>query len=146
MSNKTIPADLRRLVADRGRYSCEYCRSQAHYSPDSLTIDHIKPISLDGATIADNLALSCYGCNQHKAARTTAPDPVTGSLVPLFHPRIQAWGEHFTWSDDFTLILGLTPTGRATIGALHLNRVGLVNARRVLHAIGEHPSDPNPES
>lgn len=67
---------------------------------------------------------------------------MTGSLVPLFHPRTQSWDENFTWSDDFTLILSLTPTGRATIRALHLNRVGLVNARRVLHAIGEHPAIP----
>lgn len=145
MSDKSIPADLRRLVADRGKYSCEYCRAQARYSPDPLTVDHIKPLSLGGPTTADNLALSCYGCNQHKAVRVSAPDPVTGSPTPLFHPRTQAWEEHFTWSDDFTVIVGLTPTGRATIAALHLNRLGLLNARRVLHAIGEHPSNPNPE-
>jgi hypothetical protein len=115
-------------------------------SSDSFTIDHIKPRSLHGPTIADNLALSCYGCNQHKGRRASAPDPVTNSLEPLFHPRTDAWDEHFAWSDDFTLILGLTPTGRATIGALRLNRRGLVNIRRVLHAIGEHPPNPNAES
>lgn len=145
MSDKLVPAELRRFVADRARHACEYCRFQARYSPDPFTVDHIKPRSLDGQTIADNLALSCFGCNQHKAARVSAPDPVTGSLAPLFHPRTHPWGEHFAWSDDFTLILGLTPTGRATIAALHLNRKGLVNARRVLQAIGEHPPDLNQE-
>ena len=59
--------------------------------------------------------------------------------MPLFHPREQRWEEHFTWNSDFTLIIGLTPTGRATISALQLNRSGLVNLRRVLYAIGEHP-------
>jgi hypothetical protein len=36
-------------------------------------------------------------------------------------------------------ITGLTPVGRATIESLQLNREGLVNMRRVLHAVGEHP-------
>lgn len=139
MSDKTIAAELRRLVADRAEHCCEYCRSQARYSSDPLTVDHIKPRILDGPTIADNLALACSGCNQHKGRRVSAPDPVTNTFVPLFHPRVNVWDEHFAWSDDFTLILGLTPTGRATIGALQLNRRGLVNIRRVLRAIGEHP-------
>ncbi len=37
----------------------------------------------------------------------------------------------------------ITPTGRATIEALQLNREGLVNLRRVLYAMGEHPSKEN---
>lgn len=43
------------------------------------------------------------------------------------------------WSDDFTLIIGLTPTGRATIETLFLNREGVVNLRQLLYAIGKHP-------
>jgi hypothetical protein len=57
----------------------------------------------------------------------------------LFHPREQRWEAHFAWNHDFTLILGVTPTGRATIAALQLNRPGLVNLRRVLYMVGEHP-------
>jgi hypothetical protein len=45
----------------------------------------------------------------------------------------------FAWNADFTLIIGLTPTGRATVETLQLNREGLVNLRRVLCAMGEHP-------
>lgn len=146
MSDKTIAAELRRMVGDRAGHCCEYCRSQARYSHDPFTVDHIKPRNVGGQTTADNLALSCCGCNQHKATRVSAHDPVTDSLEPLFHPRTNTWYEHFAWSNDFTLMLGLTPTGRATIGALHLNRRGLVNIRRVLRAIGEHPPNPNPES
>ena len=36
-------------------------------------------------------------------------------------------------------ITGLTPIGRATVETMQLNRDGLVNMRRVLYAIGEHP-------
>jgi hypothetical protein len=143
MSEKYIPAELRRLVAERGMHCCEYCRAQVRYSADALTIDHITPRSLGGSTTHDNLALCCYGCNQHKSRRTAALDPVTEARVPLFHPREHRWEEHFAWNDDFTFMLGLTPTGRATIAALQLNRPGLVNLRRVLYAMGEHPPRPN---
>jgi len=146
MSEKHIPAELRRLVADRARHCCEYCRTQTQYSSDSFTVDHIMPRSLGGLTTAENLALCCHGCNQHKSNRTSAPDPVTDSPVLLFHPREQRWDEHFAWNEDFTLMLGLTPIGRATIGALQLNRPGLINLRRVLYAVGEHPPKPSNES
>ncbi|HKP11298.1 MAG TPA: HNH endonuclease signature motif containing protein [Blastocatellia bacterium] len=139
MAKKNISAELRRLVRDRAGDCCEYCRGQAKYSADSFSIDHIKPRGQQGETEPENLALSCIGCNQHKAKRTSAVDPATDQLVALFHPRRHHWEEHFAWSDDFTLMLGLTPTGRATIAALQLNRAGLVNLRRVLRASGEHP-------
>jgi 5-methylcytosine-specific restriction endonuclease McrA len=95
MSERHIPAELRRLVADRGQHCCEYCRTQARYSADSFTVDHIIPRSLGGATTADNLALCCHGCNQHKSRRTVVADPVTETLVRLFHPREQRWEAHF---------------------------------------------------
>ncbi|HJQ25033.1 MAG TPA: HNH endonuclease [Blastocatellia bacterium] len=139
MPEKTIPAELRRLVRDRASDCCEYCRCQARYASDSFSIDHVTPRSQQGETMPDNLALSCFGCNQHKASRTNAVDPLTDQVVPLFHPRQQRWEDHFGWSVGFTKMLGLTPTGRATIVALQLNRLGLVNLRRVLYAIGEHP-------
>jgi hypothetical protein len=139
MADTHLPADLRRLVAERARHCCEYCRTQAQYSADPFTVDHITPRSRGGLTTAEHLALCCPGCNQHKATRTAAPDPVTSSLSPLFHPREHRWEEHFAWNEDFTLVLGLTPTGRVMIEVLHLNRLGLINLRRVLYAIGEHP-------
>jgi hypothetical protein len=86
-----------------------------------------------------NLALSCQGCNNHKYDKMEARDPVGRRLVPIYHPRQQPWQEHFVWNEDFSLILGITPVGRATVLALHLNRPGLVALRRVLVSLGEHP-------
>jgi hypothetical protein len=37
------------------------------------------------------------------------------------------------------VIIGLTATGRAIVEALHLNRSELLNLRRMLRAVGEHP-------
>ena len=139
MTEKYVPAELRRQVTQRARGCCEYCRCQAQYSPQSLSIEHVIPKCAGGLAELDNLALSCQGCNAHKAAKTATADPATGLPVPLFHPRRQSWSEHFSWSEDFTEIFGLTPTGRATVEALKLNRAGLVNLRCVLYAEGSHP-------
>jgi hypothetical protein len=46
---------------------------------------------------------------------------------------------YVTANEDFTRIVGLTPTGRATVSALQINRPGVVNMRRALFAIGLHP-------
>jgi hypothetical protein len=127
------------FVAKRARGACEYCRSQARFAIQSFSIEHIFPLDRGGTDDLENLALACQGCNNHKFTRTEALDPVTGTSVPLFHPRRQRWRDHFVWSHDFTQVLGSTPTGRATVAALHLNREGVVNLRRVLYAMGEHP-------
>ena len=67
---------------------------------------------------------------------------MTGLMAALYHPRAHVWAEHFAWSDDFALLVGLTPTGRASADVLQLNREGVVNLRRALHALGEHPLRP----
>jgi len=131
---------LSRLIAERAQWRCEYCLSPAAFSTQPLEVDHIIPRSKGGPTTPENLALSC-GCNTYKGSRTHARDPETARLVLLFNPRRQRWSRHFAWSEDSQLILGCTATGRATVEALHLNRPELLNLRRALHAIGEHPPD-----
>lgn len=79
------------------------------------------------------------GCNLSKATAIEAPDPVTGENAPLFHPRQHDWTEHFAWTEDYLHIEGLTPTGRATVERLHLNRPEVVNLRWVLSGYGFHP-------
>ncbi len=44
---------------------------------------------------------------------TAALDPDSESVIRLFDPHHQVWGEHFRWSPSGDRILGLTPTGRA---------------------------------
>lgn len=67
----------------------------------------------------ENLAWACHRCNRHKGTNLSAVDPDTGQVVPLFHPRRDAWEEHFTL-DGFRLC-GLTATGRATVWLLQMN-------------------------
>jgi hypothetical protein len=68
-----------------------------------------------------------------------AIDPVSGMDVSLFNPRTEKWKTHFQWQDNFSIIEGITPTGRATVELLKLNRKGVVNLRKALFAYGVHP-------
>lgn len=86
-----------------------------------------------------NLAYSCSGCNGFKGTATQGVDPKTGVEVLLYNPRLDRWAEHFTWSMDRLELLGLTPTGRAAIARLRLNRVGVINLRELLKGKGLHP-------
>lgn len=139
MNEKRVSAKQRQTIVERAEGCCEYCLSQARFATHSFSVEHIMPRSRGGKTELANLALSCPGCNGHKHTKTGALDSVSGEIVPLFHPRRHKWRDHFGWSEDFTLMVGLTSTGRATIEALQLNREGLVNLRKVLYEMGEHP-------
>lgn len=141
MSRKRPTTRQRQTVSTRAKGLCEYCFAPKMYSNAPFVVEHIHPVAHGGLTELDNLAYACIGCNGHKSDKLDAPDPHTGASVPLFHPRRQHWHEHFAWNDDETLILGLTPTGRATIAALELNRTELLNLRAVLVWRGKHPPE-----
>jgi hypothetical protein len=139
MSKKKIPSSIRKLVAKRAYGCCEYCMCQAEFDGQSFSIDHVYPESLGGQLEIKNLAYSCQGCNSFKYNKLAAIDPESGEVVPLFNPRKQIWSEHFSWNENFTIMTGLTPSGRATVKTLRLNRQGLINQRSVYYAFGIHP-------
>lgn len=140
MPNKPRLGSLQKIrVKERARYCCEYCLSQEDYSPDTFSVEHIIPLVKGGANRLENVANACQGCNNHKFVSTEAIDPLTGELVPLYHPRQQEWDTHFAWNEDYTRLVPLTPTGRATVIKLELNRKGVVNLRRLLREKGLHP-------
>lgn len=139
MSTSYIPKELRLLVAEQAKQRCGYCLTQAAIVGTPLTFDHIIPEAVGGPTTEANLWLACSLCNTYKGNRVMALDAETGVLVPLFNPRTQQWSEHFAWDDQGVQILGLTPTGRATVVALRLNNQYVVPSRRKWVAAGWHP-------
>ena len=118
---------------------CEYCQSRADFSPSPFAAEHVLPRHGGGTNKLDNLALACQACNNHKFTATEALDPGSGQIVLLYHPRRDKWGEHFGWSEDFLIIVGLSPTGRAAVNRLQVNRNSVINLRRVLRRDGKHP-------
>lgn len=83
----------------------------------------------------------CQGCNNKKWIHTTVVDAITQKTVPLFNPRIHNWLEHYSWSEDFLQMIGISAIGRATIDFLKLNRKGVVNLRLATLALEKHPPD-----
>ena len=132
-------SQIRAFVATRADRRCEYCQSPLEFSSDDFAVEHIVPKSLSGSDELWNLALSCQGCNSRKFVAISAMDPATGFESRLYHPRLDDWATHFDWSDDATILIGLTAVARATIERLELNRSRVRNLRRVLALAGEHP-------
>ncbi len=118
---------------------CGYCRTSSVLIARPLTVEHLIPRSKGGTSDEQNLWLSCRSCNQFKGTQIEAIDPDTKMVVPLFNPRIQSWSEHFRWSTDGLMIIGLTPVGRATVIALKLNHEHIVESRRLWVSVGWHP-------
>ena len=135
-----IPAQLVRQVRERAGEACEYCRVPQVSQEATFHVDHILPRILGGATSADNLALACVSCSLRKSAQVTALDPTDGREVRLYHPRKDEWGQHFSMAVDFRFE-GRSPTGRATIEALGMNRLAIVAIRRELHLLGRFDPD-----
>ncbi len=134
-----IPDRIRQLVAERAAYLCEYCMIPMAFVPDPFDVEHILPVSKGGNNDLENLANSCGGCNGRKSNLIEGIDPADGKSTPFFNPRTDQWDDHFAWDNAYTHVIGLTPAGRATVAAFHLNRPALINLRMLLLAFGEHP-------
>lgn len=139
MPRASVRVTVRRQVVQRAQKRCEYCQCSVEYATEPFDVEHIVPVSRGGTTTLDNLAYACSGCNGHKHNKVTAPDPLDGTEASLYHPRRQRWQEHFGWDETYIQIVGLTPSGRATVAALHMNRPGLVNLRQLLLLVGKQP-------
>jgi 5-methylcytosine-specific restriction endonuclease McrA len=104
-----VSVKLRRLVWQRAHSRCEYCRIPSHCDILPFTVDHVIALKHHGATEADNLALACAVCNSYKLDNLSGVDPLTNSIVTLFHPRKDCWEDHFVWSS--AILVGVTPKG-----------------------------------
>jgi len=114
-----MDAELRRLVWKRAGNRCEYCGMKQEFDELSLQIEHVIPRKHHGSDTAENLALSCFACNNHKGPNLSGLDPQTQEMTRLFNPRKDKWEEHFEWKG--ALLVGRSPVGRATIDVLAIN-------------------------
>jgi HNH endonuclease len=132
-----VPAALVRQVVERAGDRCEYCGLAQLGQEARFHVDHVIPLASQGPTTIENLALACVSCSLRKGARLTATDPDTQTEVPVFNPRAERWADHFRW--DGVTVIGLTPSGRATIVALDMNRPIIQAIREEEAARGRHP-------
>lgn len=116
-----VSRETRRLVRERANGLCEYCHADEQWQCIKFTMDHIVPQSLDGPDTQENLALACRNCNERRGNRSEGKLDDSGSIVPIFNPRIDEWNSHFAWSSDRLRIVGMTETGRVTLTMLDMN-------------------------
>lgn len=129
---------LEELVWRRARSRCEYCQTPQGGDLVPFEIDHIIAVKHRGPTIAGNLALACFACNNYKGPNIAGIDPVSSAIVRLFHPRRHSWHRHFRWEGP--RLLGRTAIGRATVDVLEINLPRRVAHRRGLIEEGVLPA------
>ena len=137
----SVSQAIRQRVASQARFRCGYCLTQERVSGVPLTIEHLVPQAKGGNDAEENLWMSCRLCNEAKGILIDAPDPESGEVIPLFHPRKHLWAEHFIWSESGTRVIGTTAIGKATVTALTLNTEFRVRARALWVEVGWHPPE-----
>lgn len=137
-----MDARLRQLVWKRARNRCEYCRFPARHSLLPFQIDHVIPENHGGATVTENLALSCERCNSHKGPNVAGV--LADRLVRLFHPRRDRWSQHFEWDGPY--LVGKTGIGQVTIEVLAINLPYRVALREILLEEERYLGQLNPPS
>ncbi len=122
-------ASTRKVVRERADYRCEYCHLPELATPFlSFHLEHVIAQQHQVDDTLNNLALACDRCNAFKGPNLSSIDPASKKIVQLFNPRTDTWDDHFRL--DAGLIIGLTPTGRATAKLLTMNAPRRVELRR----------------
>ena len=121
-----VPRRFRRQVTNtflfaRDRYRCQYCgRTQAELRPrESLTRDHLVPLSRGGTNDWSNVVTACSPCNTRKSNRL----PSEIGMHPMTHP-VEPHFVHLSWA-----VRRLTPT--------QARYIRLFYGAEVLHQIEE---------
>jgi 5-methylcytosine-specific restriction endonuclease McrA len=93
MSRRKIPAALSQKIREQSRFRCGYCLLSESLIGMRLEFEHLIPVASGGETVEANLWLSCRSCNSFKSNQTSATDPESEAIAPIFNPRIQNWIE-----------------------------------------------------
>ena len=137
MSGYISPA-LRRLVATRAEFLCEYCLIHEEDTFFGCEVDHIISEKHGGQTEAENLAYACGFCNRSKGIDIGSITQRAGAFVRFFNPRSDPWADHF--AIDRVTIIALSDVGEVTARILDFNNSERLFERQALQVIGRYPS------
>jgi len=118
-------------IAKRANHRCEYCRAPEVVFNFPFEVEHIIPLSRQGANDEANLALACRSCNLRKGARINGFISSSSESFRFFHPRMDRWSEHFQVNIESGKIIGITPVGEVTVEYLGMNSPAQVVARQL---------------
>ncbi|QDU36160.1 HNH endonuclease [Maioricimonas rarisocia] len=131
-----MDAKTRRRVRERAKDRCEYCLLPQAAAPFlTFHIEHVHAVQHGRDDSLDNLCLACPHCNLHKGPNLTTLSEDTGEIIRLFHPRNDAWADHFRLAG--AQIVGLSEEGIATVRLLKMNTPDQIRIRAALMQRGE---------
>ena len=127
-----MDSQTKECVRKRAGDRCEYCHLPQAATPFiTFHIEHViaKQHTPDDEDLdnPERLALACDRCNLLKGPNLSSIDPESGEIVNLFNPRKDHCGEHF--AVRASMIVGGSPTGRATVRLLNMNDSRRVDLR-----------------
>ena len=125
-------AATRRAVRRRAENRCEYCLLPQSAVDVRFHVEHIVARQHRVDDSLANLALACDRCNFLKGPNMATIDPNDGAMARLYHPRQDAWNDHFRLEN--AAIIGVTPIGRATARLLEMNAPRRLQLRAILLA------------
>jgi len=122
MSTK-LSKTIRKLVASRANFRCEYCKKPEIIANFSFHLEHIIGRQHGGTDNLSNLAYACSWCNWKKGPNIATRLSEKSKLLPLFNPRTG-------------LIIGKTDMAKGTIKLLSMNTIELILERKALIEVG----------
>lgn len=137
MSRGSITQKLKKEVALRANFRCEYCLLSEKVSYFSFHIEHIRSVKHGGKNDFDNLAYCCPDCNFYKGtdvATFLSDEPI---LVRFYNPRKDDWEEHFDINN--AMIDGKSEIGIATSRIFKFNEIERLIFRKQLAELGLYP-------
>ena len=143
--SRYIGPELRREVAARADFLCEYCLIAEEDTYFGCEVEHIISLKHGGSSVLDNLAYACAFCNRHKGSDIGSVSE-SGEFVRFFNPRTDHWWEHFWLEGLFKLHHGVfirhrTEVGEVTARILQFNHSDRLLERETLCEALRYPSD-----
>lgn len=136
--SRYVSTELRRGVAERANFLCEYCLIHEDDTFYGCHVDHIISEKHGGSTDLENLAYACALCNRAKGSDIASISSDATTMVRFYNPRTDRWSDHFQLSSS--TIVGTTAIGEATARILGYNVSNRIAERELLIQIGRYPS------
>ena len=130
MDRPYLNSELRRLVATRANFLCEYCLIHEKDTAFGCAVDHIISLKHDGSSDDDNLAYACVFCNRFKGSDIGSIIWRTRDFIRFYNPRTDYWFQHFRLQDS--VLQPLTEIGEVTARILGFNDSDRLLERQIL--------------
>lgn len=133
----SIPSSLKKKVAQRAGFRCEYCLLSESVSFYNFHADHVKSAKHGGLTAFENLAYCCPDCNYFKGSDVATYGENDAYFVRFFNPRKDNWEDHFELNQG--AITGKTEIGIATEHIFKFNEPDRLIFRQQLFGLSLYP-------